>query len=213
MKRLLSVAALLLALLATACSGGTSATNTPAPREATDFDPNLLSTVVLRPDDLPPVFPSYETAFNPAGATSLSFSSFFRGDGITLNSTIVQYADTKARDAGLGHLRDSLAKLVGPEATFPLRGADTAFEYQATTPPGLASLVVHGRYVASVIIHADNGAPAASDRSILERYSGLMIERLQTLLADPSAVTPAVGAQTYTVPSTAVAEPSATPSP
>lgn len=198
----------LLCFSASCSSGGGASETPPPPGDAQQFDPNLLSSVVLLPEDLGPDYPYYEQAFNPGIGATTSFARWYRANGVTITSSIVQYNDAKARTAGLDPLRRRFEKLIGPEGTFRLSGADTAFAYQGAGPPSAASLVVRGRYVASVLIQASNDAPIASDRATLERFSGLLLDRLQALLADPSVITPAADAPTFVVP-----RPETTPAP
>jgi len=196
MKFLLPLTIALLALAA-ACGGGGASSTTPIPAEPS-IDPNLLPSVVLQPSDIPPGY-APEQMFNPPGGSGTSYASTYRLNGVTISSTVVQYADVPTRDQNLDHLRLGFAKIIGPETTYKLAGSDAAFLYLGGSTPGQASLVLRGRYITSVVYQTSNPSQSAivTNRAELERYSALVFDRLQKLLVDPSSITPIAGAPTF----------------
>jgi hypothetical protein len=196
MKFFLPLMIALLALAA-ACGGGTTPRTTPIPSEPS-VDPNLLPSVVLQPSDLPPEYVT-EAAFNPPGAAT-SYNSAFHLGGLTITSTVVQYKDVPTRDQDIDRVRRGYAKLIGSETTYRLNGSDAAFLYQSgAATPSQGSIILRGRYALSVSYVTNNLSQSAiaTNRDELQRYSALVFDRLQKLLADPSSITPIAGAPTF----------------
>jgi hypothetical protein len=139
-------------------------------------------------------------SFNPPGAGATAYASTFELNGVTISSTIVQYPDTPTRDQNLDHLRRSLAKVIGPETTFRLAGADAAFLYSSSgSTPGQASLALRGRYTTTIIYQTSNLSQltVVTNKDELQRFTTLLFERLNKVLVDPSSITPIAGAPTF----------------
>lgn len=200
----------IMALSAAACgSNGSSAQPTTVDEALVDLDPNLLTTVALQPEDVPPGYVMAQ-GFNPVQlGGAKSFARTFQNNGVSIISSVAKYPDIKARDEAVAHLRKALTRLIGPESTFIVPGSNAAFEYKGGPLPAQGTAMLLGRYIVSVTYSTQNldAAAAVSDQAELERVSKIVFGRLQTLLADPSAATPAQGAPTFDAGPPATAQP------
>ncbi len=197
MKFLLLPLAAMLAL--TSACGGSSTTPTPVATtdSAPSIDPNLLPSIVLQASDLPPGL-AQEGSFNPAGFSSArSFESSFTSGGLLISSSVTEFPDPSDFETTLDHVRRSLAKLIGAESSYQLKGTDVAFIYRDGSAAKVSSIAVRGRYVINIALQTNDNSAETAHIADLKRYTELVFGRLQAALADPSAVTPVTGVPTF----------------
>jgi hypothetical protein len=199
-------------------SGGADPEDGADPSEPTPvtetFDPNILSALVLRPEDVPEASRVEATAtFNPQRDAGISFATIYRGNGQYTQST-VGYIDEKAdRDDGFRRFRESIAAIVGGERNYELPGADLAFAYRGADPATATVLAFKGEYFINVILQAtDESRPAeATDQATLDAYTRIVWDRLNQYLQDPASVTPIPDAPKFDASPAAMVTPVPTP--
>jgi hypothetical protein len=191
----------LFAVAAVACGGGSktadfvpNATSTPADT----FDYTLLNAVVLQQSDMPP---GYEVTggFAPQGGPGTAFNSRMTLGPIIVNSTVVRFPDVATRDQNLDHDRRGLAALIGPESNLDIAGANAAFMYGKENPPAQASLVLRDEFLVTVVMQTRDMSEAAAvtNKDDLKRYTSIVFDRLQRLIAQPDSLTPISAYPTY----------------
>lgn len=200
-RRALVVAALAAGIVAAACGGGGGGKDaTPAPSSATAaatqaaFDESLLTSVVLRAEDLPAGFTG-GGYFNPPDPTveSRSFTTEFTNGDVFVQATVARYLDTVSAEAQYVHARQVVTKFGNTEENYAIPGADAAVLYRFSRPAGLMSWSIKGQYLVLVHVTALNvtaPAPYATDDAAFQTLATTVYQRLDAMIANPSAVTP-----------------------
>ncbi|MDP9237573.1 MAG: hypothetical protein M3P30_09300 [Chloroflexota bacterium] len=194
----LVIVAMLLSVAVACGDSGASSSPTHRADDAADLDPNLLTAVALRGEDLPAGYAT-DLSFSPPGQSATGYNAAFRTRDVSISSNVVRYVDTASLTKELPHLRNGFVKFIGPESAYRIGGSDAAFLYSGGTFPAQATIMVKGRYMVSVAFQAQaqSAAAAVTDRAELDRLSALVFDRLEKLLADPSSATAVVGAPTF----------------
>jgi len=193
-----------IAVLLAACGSGADddgdATAVATVDPATAFDPNVLTSLVLRTDDLVSPMGGRGT-FSPPGGVGVSYTTFYGNDDLFVQSTVGKYSPAE-RDEQFEHLRRGLAGLVGLESNYPIDGSDAGFKYTSQDIPGITALIFKGDYYLGFTLRSANStrAPEATDSATLDRYANLVMSRLDQYLSDPTSVTPIPGIPTYQAP-------------
>lgn len=190
-----------------ACGGGDSTTSgngssvaghATAATDATPFDPNILSAIVLGPQDVP--LPGVSGTFNPgADPQSYSFNTVYGGGSLQVQSSVGRISDPATRTSNFDRLRRSIAAIVKSENSYAIAGADRAFVYENTSPPISTGLAFKGEfYVLVEMLSQDKTRVAeATDRATLDKYMNLVFSRLVRYLDDPASLTPVVEAEKF----------------
>ena len=172
-------------------AGGSSVAGQPsAAGTSTPFDANILSAMVLGPNDVP--LPGIMGAFNPgADPSSLAFSTTYGGPPLEVVSTVGRFSDPTVRTANFDRLRRSVAKIVKGEENYNVAGADRAFVYVDTSSAISAGLAFKGEFFVLIeMLSQDKSRVAdATDRATLDKYMNLVFGRLTTYLGDPTSLT------------------------
>ncbi|MBI5287999.1 MAG: hypothetical protein HY873_03380 [Chloroflexi bacterium] len=213
----------MLPLAALACKGGEekggSATSAAADGSPTPdtFDYNKLTAIVLRPEDVPADLPGLAGSFNSGSDNNgISFTTWYGSESLQLQSTVGRLSDPVERDEVFDHIRRGIAALTKNERNYDLTGADLAFIYRSPEAPVTSILAFRGEFFVLVTQTSNDSARAdeAYDEEALGRYTKIVFDRLEGLIADPNSVTPIAGAaryQTPTPPAVLTSTPTAAP--
>lgn len=164
-----------------------------------EFDPNILTALVLGPQDVPPL-PQATGNFNPQRDAGISFATVYEGAGIYIQSQVGYIDDPVDRADGFKRIREGIAAIVKGERNYDrLTGADLAFAYKSADPPTISTLAFKGEYFINVaILSSDGSRPDLVDEATLDRYTDIVWGRLMQYLQDPTSVTPIPNAPKFT---------------
>lgn len=209
--RIFVVSAVVLAMVAAACGGGGDSDNpnggedrrSPAADATPDnFDPNIMSAMVLAPEDLDEPLPGRAT-FNPDPTNGVTFlTEYGDGESFLLQSSVGRLPDPVLRDLNLSRARRGMATYVGPESNYDIEGSDRAYYYYSESLRSQGTLIFLGDYFVQIIISSPNGnlAEVALDRDRLDLYADVVFGRLQQYLEDPDSLTPIPDAPKFATP-------------
>lgn len=218
--RLLTVLAIATAvsLAAAACGGSGSKTPTATPGSGVQFDPSVLSSLVVLPTEGPPGADA-AGRYNPPGGqeSGVSFTSLYSLPGLSVQSTVARFPTPGTLEETLNRLRRILNGVEGPETDLSVPGARVAYLYTGDKVQGLLSIVVIDQFIIQTDLRSPDGsqAAAATDKETLLRYTTAALKHVQDYLGDPAAFTPVAGAPQFT-PAAAPSTPgdgSTTPAP
>ena len=194
------------AALAAGCGGGNGGSSNDGGSRGTAtpdaFDPNILSAIVLGPDDVPRDLPGVSGEFNENITNGLSFNTVYGGKSLYVQSTVGRIADKSIQASNFDRVRRSLAALVKGEQNYNVEGADRGFVYQGADPPNLTGLVFKGDFLVLIVMQSQDKTRTAdaTDRATLDKYMNLVFGRLQQYLADPTSLTPIPDARKFGTP-------------
>jgi hypothetical protein len=197
---------LLLAALFAACGGNgddpndeetnTGGRPTPTPTVTlAQFDAQLLTSVVLRAEDLPAGLTG-GAAISPLAEDSIAINATYTDGLITIQSSVARYdSDARAETFFLRNRR-LIPELQGGleyNYDFPNLESASAYMYRPSFPDGLATWAQSGPYLVYVHMKAEDKNtpdPRATDEALFNELTALVGERMSALLGDPSLVTP-----------------------
>lgn len=193
------------AIAGAACGGDNADQPTPVPTSA-PFDPNVLSGMVLDPQDVPELAPRVGV-FAPGADNVVSFTSSY-GDDVSfyLQSTVGHYGDISKREQSIEQVRRGLVFAMRNERNLNLAAADRAYVYRYLEgTPAAAVLAIRGDFWVLVQMISRDGSREADvfDDARLQSYVALSLERVQRYIDDPSAVQPAPWAVHFESPTPA----------
>jgi hypothetical protein len=198
----LRIAALVVALIAaSACGGGGDDTNgdngpsRPSPTGTVTFgelDPAILSTAVLRREDLGAGFRGSAALVLPDDA-SAAVNAVYEDGAIRVQSSIALYESLLDAEGRFQHVRRILPSGGAAEENYTLPGAETAYFYKQELPPTLGMWALAGQYVIFLFvapIDPSEPDPRTSDEEYFRTLANIISDRLPPLLQSPLSVTP-----------------------
>jgi hypothetical protein len=201
LKAYLSCAVVVVALFsAFGCGGGSGDDVFPTPTPDT-FDPNVMSALVLQPDEVGGLPLAVQGYVQVEGGSS--YRSEYDDGKLQVQSQVFRVADPIERELLFTSTRQAVGGFAAFESNLNLPEADRAFWYLAGATPAAAfertAIVLRGEFffVAAIRSSDDSTDVLVDDETVLRGYVDLIMERIGEAIADPGSVTPPAGAPTY----------------
>ena len=171
MKAYVSCAVLFVTLfVAFGCGGGSDDAVFPTPTPDT-FDPNLMSALVLQPDEVAVLPLSVQGYVQVDGG--LSYRSEYSDGKLQIQSQVFRVADPVERELLFTSTRETIAGFAAFEANLDLPESDRAFWYLAGATPAAAfertAIVLRGEFffVAAIRSSDDSTDALVDDETVL----------------------------------------------
>ena len=176
--------------VAFACSDGEDtpdATPTPVFQAA---DPDILSALVLAPEDTAPLAP-VGSSFSPTAAGVVSFFTVYGDTSFRVQSTVGTFGDIASRELYITDIRRALAAAIGNERNLNLDGVERGFVYRYLDgTPSTAAFAINGSFYVLVQMISEDGTRGTDvyDESLLNRYVQTSIDRIRQYEQDPASI-------------------------